>query len=61
VALPPAVCRGKVDGLVRHFASQQSKAWFTEDTFLGLMRLRGIECGGRATHAEGFVARKLVL
>jgi hypothetical protein len=41
------------------FASQRSKGWFTESTFLGLMRLRGVECG--AAMAEAFHARKLIV
>ena len=43
------------------FPSQQGKAWFTEDTFLGLMRLRGMESNAPSRHAEGFFCRKLVL
>ena len=46
---------------MRHFRTQTTKPWFTEDTFLALLRLRGIECGGRAHFAEAFYARKLVL
>ena len=31
--------------LERHFPSQAGKHWFDRETFLGLMRLRGMECG----------------
>lgn len=61
VPLPAAVARRKTEHLLRHFGSQRSKAWFTRETFLGLMRLRGIECRARDGLAEAFVARKTVL
>ena len=51
----------KVSYLMRAFGSQRDKRWFTEDTFTGLMRLRGIECASPSGSAEGFHARKLVL
>ncbi len=46
---------------MRHFGSQRSKRWFTEDVFRGLMRIRGMESGGRSPWAEAFYGRKLVL
>lgn len=49
----------KIDLLHRHFGTQRSKAWFDEDTFRGLARLRGVEC--RERYAEAFFARKLML
>jgi hypothetical protein len=60
VPLPEEICERKVDLLMRHFASQRSKSWFTEDLFYGLMRLRGMESGGHR-FAEAFYGRKLVL
>ena len=61
VSLDEPIARRKVDALMRHFATQRSRNWFTEDTFFGLMRLRGIECGPHAHYAEAFYSRKLVL
>lgn len=61
VALDEETSRRKVDLLMRHFGSQRSKGWFTEDLFLGLMRLRGMESGSGHRYAEAFYARKLVL
>jgi LmbE family N-acetylglucosaminyl deacetylase len=61
VPLPEDVVRRKVELLMAHFGSQRSKGWFTEDLFLGLMRLRGMECRAPSGHAEAFYARKLVL
>ena len=54
-------CRRKVEVLLRHFGSQRSKHWFTEDLFLGLMRLRGAECHSPTGYAEAFHGRKLLL
>ena len=60
VPLEADVCRRKVEILMRHFSSQRSKRWFTEDLFYGLMRLRGMESGSTTPHAEAFFGRKLV-
>ena len=51
----------KVSHLLAAFPSQRSKRWFTEDTFLGLMRLRGVEAAAPDGFAEAFYARKAVL
>jgi LmbE family N-acetylglucosaminyl deacetylase len=51
----------KSKALMEIFATQRSKDWFVEDTFLGLMRLRGIECRAPEGYAEAFTARKAVL
>src|SRR4029453_6836646 len=51
----------KVSALLQHFGSQRTRAWFTPDTFLGLMRLRGVECNAPDGFAEAFHGRKVVL
>ena len=51
----------KVDVLMECFPSQRVRSWFTEDTFRGLARLRGIECAAPSGFAEAFHARKLCL
>jgi LmbE family N-acetylglucosaminyl deacetylase len=43
------------------FPSQATRDWFTEETFTGLMRLRGIECRADSGLAEAFHNDKLVL
>ena len=53
--------RQKVSNLSKIFESQQSKPWFTSDTFLGLMRLRGMESNAPSGYAEAFYARKIVM
>ena len=61
VDFPASVARRKARALRAVFATQRSKRWFTDDTFLGLARLRGIECAAPGGYAEGFHARKLRL
>jgi len=54
-------CERKVAYLLRCFKTQRDKHWFTKDTFLGLMRIRGIEANSPGRYAEAFYARKLTL
>jgi LmbE family N-acetylglucosaminyl deacetylase len=61
VPLAEELVNRKVDLLLAHFRSQQSRAWFNAETFRGLMRLRGVECGAPSGYAEAFHAPKLVL
>jgi LmbE family N-acetylglucosaminyl deacetylase len=60
VPLEAQVCRKKVDYIMDAFPSQHTKRWFQEDTFLSLMRLRGIECNAPSGFAEAFYCRKLL-
>lgn len=53
--------RKKVRLLMRVFASQRAKDWFSESTFVGLMRLRGIECRAESGLAEAFYSRKATI
>jgi LmbE family N-acetylglucosaminyl deacetylase len=50
----------KVRIIMESFRSQKHKHWFTEDAFLALLRLRGIESHAPEKYAEGFYCRKLV-
>ena len=61
VQLDESLCARKLRYILASFKTQQTKHWFTEDTFKGLMRLRGVECGAPTRFAEAFFARKLVL
>jgi LmbE family N-acetylglucosaminyl deacetylase len=56
-----AALQRKIDLLMLHFGSQRSKQWFDAETFLGLARLRGMECRAAERYAEAFFARKLSL
>ena len=51
----------KLELLERHFPSQADKHWFDRETFVGLMRLRGMEAVAPERFAEAFTARKVVL
>jgi LmbE family N-acetylglucosaminyl deacetylase len=61
VPLAPEQYRNKVNHLMEAFPSQHAKRWFREETFLSLMRLRGMECNAPSGYAEAFYCRKLVL
>jgi LmbE family N-acetylglucosaminyl deacetylase len=61
VPLTAELCERKVELLRKCFPSQAGRAWFTDDTFWALLRLRGVEAGTPARYAEAFTARKLVL
>ncbi len=61
VPLDPQHCRAKVDHLLTCFPSQRRKAWFQRETFLGLMRMRGMECNASSGYAEAFYCRKAVM
>ena len=61
VPLEDPTYRRRIELLQKHFPSQHDKAWFTEDTFLAIMRLRGMESNAPSRYAEGFHCRKLLL
>ena len=61
VPLSEETAARKVELLMTHFASQRSNQWFSEETFRGLMRLRGIECNAPSGYAEAFYCRKGVV
>jgi LmbE family N-acetylglucosaminyl deacetylase len=61
VPLSAAQAEGKVAHLVAAFPSQAGRDWFSPDTFMAVLRLRGIECRAPEGTAEGFVCRKLVV
>lgn len=61
VPISAAALARKIDLLMSHFGSQRSKQWFDAETFLGLARLRGMECRAPERYAEAFFGRKLAL
>ncbi|MEV7009725.1 PIG-L deacetylase family protein [Streptosporangium sp. NPDC051022] len=58
-ALTPEVAEQKVALLQRHYPSQRQRPWYDREAFLGLARIRGIECQSR--YAEAFHTNKLTL
>ena len=61
VPVSQGTARRKTRALLSVFGTQRSKDWFSEETFVGLMRLRGVECRAPDGHAEAFYARKVNL
>jgi LmbE family N-acetylglucosaminyl deacetylase len=61
VPLPASIMRRKTNHLLKHFGSQRSKDWFSEQTFAGIGRLRGVEARAPSGFAEAFHARKITL
>lgn len=60
VPLDRRICSRKVKYVSEAFGTQRDKHWFTDETFMGLMRLRGMECRAPQGYAEAFYARKVV-
>jgi LmbE family N-acetylglucosaminyl deacetylase len=56
VPLEEETAREKVRLLGKAYPSQADRDWWDEETFLGLARLRGMEC--RARYAEAFTLTK---
>jgi LmbE family N-acetylglucosaminyl deacetylase len=61
VPLSFETCEKKAHLIVDTFQSQRDKRWFERETFLSLMRLRGMECNAPSGYAEAFYGRKLVV
>ena len=59
VPLSEAEMQAKVATLHEHYGSQLDRPWFDEESFLGLARIRGIQC--RSRYAEGFHIPKLAV
>jgi LmbE family N-acetylglucosaminyl deacetylase len=51
----------KVANIMEAFQTQHGKPWFQPETFLSLMRLRGMECNAPSGYGEAFYCRKVVL
>jgi LmbE family N-acetylglucosaminyl deacetylase len=54
-----AVGRRKVELLHKSYPSQRHRDWWSDEVFLGLARLRGMEC--RARYAEAFYCGKAII
>ena len=53
------LARRKVELLHKCFPSQRNRDWWDDEVFLGLARLRGMEC--RAPYAEAFTCAKSLI
>lgn len=61
VPLDKTICERKAALIVDSFRSQAGKQWFSDDTFLALMRLRGVEANSPSRFAEAFYCRKILV
>jgi LmbE family N-acetylglucosaminyl deacetylase len=59
VPMSGETARRKVELLHKSFPSQRNRSWWDDEVFLGLARLRGMECGAR--YAEAFSCAKAVI
>jgi LmbE family N-acetylglucosaminyl deacetylase len=59
VPLPASAAHRKVELLDKCFPSQRNRDWWDDEVFLGIARLRGVECGAR--YAEAFHCSKSVI
>jgi LmbE family N-acetylglucosaminyl deacetylase len=57
--LETGVAEEKARLLLKCYPSQTSHDWFDDQAFLGLSRLRGVQC--RNQHAEGFILEKATI
>ncbi len=57
--LSPETAERKVRLLQEHYPSQRHRPWYDREVFLGLARIRGVECHAR--YAEAFAVAKLTL
>ena len=55
----PSTAQRKVELLHKCYPSQRARDWWDDEVFLGMARLRGIEC--RAPYAEAFTCTKSVI
>ncbi len=61
VHLNETTCRRKIKYILDSFKTQTENQWFSEQTFLAILRLRGIESNAPDEYAEAFYCRKMVL
>jgi LmbE family N-acetylglucosaminyl deacetylase len=57
--LTRSACDRKIRNILQCFESQREKQWFTEDTFWGILRLRGLESNAPERYAEAYYGRKI--
>ncbi len=57
--LSPETAQRKVELLHKCFPSQRNRDWWDDEVFLGIARLRGVEC--RARYAEAFHCSKSII
>jgi LmbE family N-acetylglucosaminyl deacetylase len=61
VHLSESICQQKINYLMKYFATQSNKHWFSEETFSSILRIRGIESNSPDKYSEAFYCRKSIL
>ncbi len=61
VRLDESICQRKTKHLIDAFETQKAKSWFSVETFMAVLRLRGVECNSPTKYAEAFYCKKMVL
>jgi len=61
VPLTNEIATKKTEMLMNIFATQQTKPWYSRETFEAMMRLRGVESKSASGFAEAFHGRKIWL
>lgn len=59
--LTETLAEKKINFLLEGFPSETGKHWFDRETFLAIMRIRGLESANKHKYAEAFHARKLII
>lgn len=57
--LTTEIAERKAELMHEHYASQRHRQWYDREVFLGLARIRGVECNSR--YAEGFHVGKMTV
>ena len=60
VHLNETLCVKKINHLFNNFKTQTQRHWFTQDLFMAILRLRGIESNAPEKLAEAFYCRKMI-
>ena len=61
IPITKSMCTQKIKYILNYFRSQHENQWFSKDTFLSLLRLRGIESNAREKYAEAYYCRKIIV
>ena len=61
VHLAESTAHKKIANILECFRSQRTKHWFDDQTFLSMLRLRGMESNAPDRYAEAFYSRKTVI
>ena len=59
VSLHEKVVEKKIQALLTYYESQKQKHWFDAETFVSLLRVRGLEIASPTRYAEAFHVKKV--